>query len=224
MKGLRDTVNDRPLIHHIVEMMCSATTFMKMNYQVMQRVEPYQNDNRNKRFGNCIPKLIDYPEEENLNPNCLEHFSGGFKSRQFCGFGSHLDLLNPQYDLSYMDVLVLSEVVVVPANKRIPFGNGECFFPYAIFCNRLGCETTMMLDNNIDRWLFDVQSFIQSLPNQLQTITSSCLHIDTSIEEVNTIIERNDEMYCHRKAHVHKHVQLSSFCFTLARAKEELIW
>eukprot|EP00957_Ditylum_brightwellii_P122263 9323875-Ditylum_brightwellii.AAC.1 len=68
--------------------------------------------------------------------------TGGFKTQQQCGFGSHVDIQNSHSDCSYSSVIVASEAINVPVNARIPFGSLEDkMFPFAIFFNHHGCET-----------------------------------------------------------------------------------
>jgi len=118
----------------------------------------------------------------------------------------------------------MSQVTDVPANSQIPFGGDRKYFPSAIFYNRLGCERSCEFDSKIEDWLTDVKDYIDALPTNLKQINKSCLEVSASNAEVSNIIQQNNQKYCHRKAHINKHVQLSSFVNSLKDCQDFLPW
>ena len=118
----------------------------------------------------------------------------------------------------------MSEVKTVPANAITPYGNGKQYFPFSIYYNRLGCENTCELDDNVDLWLRNISNYINDQPFYQRNITPRCLDINKNNEETQKIIKRKNQIYKHSKAHIDKHVQLSSCCYTLLRARSTLPW
>jgi hypothetical protein len=227
LASVKDIINVKsgtPLIEHINEMMATATLFFDTHYSELKLCKPFQNERRIDLFGNKIADIINHPNGSHAKHNKFEACSTGYKTEANNGFKSHIDILNSKHDPTFAYVMVMSSVYNVPANPTIAFGNDKKYYPFAIFYNRSGCELACQTDSSIDRWLHDINSYLQSQPSYQKEITQRCLQISSSLEEVHVIIKRRGQLYRHSKAHTDKHVQFSSACCTLLQARETLPW
>jgi hypothetical protein len=142
-KGLNGItyINGCPIAHCLIEMMSDATKFLQQYQQSTSKDLPFQNRHCNELFGNRIGTHVNHPFLDKVCNNSFEGITTGVKTQEQSGFGTHVDGHNSFSDPTYNETIVACEVVDVPANGSIPFGNGEKMFPFSIFFNRRGCET-----------------------------------------------------------------------------------
>eukprot|EP00957_Ditylum_brightwellii_P050761 3848901-Ditylum_brightwellii.AAC.1 len=66
---------------------------------------------------------------------------------------------------------------------------------------QLGCESTVTVDGNIEKWLNDMEGYTYHLPQDLKVLSPRLLILDETIDEICVICKQEGEIYCHRKAH-----------------------